>query len=309
MSRHPATGRWVIAALISVAVHGAGLAYFATRQDQVLVAGGGSGGSVSIGTSFADMMAGNSAEPVSRPEPVQPVDATEQTPAVRPLETTEAVAAVEPVPAEVASPQVPDVSDTPAETVAAIATDPVASDASVAVTASPIDDAVPLPQPVVRPSPVARPAQPRKETAKPVQRAAPKPDPARQQGNGTQNARRGAADTRQASADRGTGDRTQASGQGNAAVSNYNGLVWKRLNRALRRPPGTTHIEATVTVSFVIASSGQASAARVVKSSGNAVLDRAAIATVQRASPFPAIPAEAGRSTWPITVPIQFDRR
>ena len=47
---------------------------------------------------------------------------------------------------------------------------------------------------------------------------------------------------------------------------------------------------------------------RIVRSSGSPVLDKAALETVRRAAPFPAIPESAGRSNWPFTVPLAFAR-
>ena len=40
-----------------------------------------------------------------------------------------------------------------------------------------------------------------------------------------------------------------------------------------------------------------------------AELDQAAVETVQRAAPFPPIPPETGRASWPFTVPMSFSIR
>jgi periplasmic protein TonB len=63
-----------------------------------------------------------------------------------------------------------------------------------------------------------------------------------------------------------------------------------------------------VHVSFSVGANGGVSAIRIARSSGYAVLDEAALATVQRAAPFPAIPAGAGRSSWTFSVPLAFSR-
>ncbi|MEP0456203.1 MAG: energy transducer TonB, partial [Roseibium sp.] len=63
-----------------------------------------------------------------------------------------------------------------------------------------------------------------------------------------------------------------------------------------------------VHVSFSVDSSGRASRIRVSRSSGSSILDKAAIETVRRASPFPKIPPEAQRKRWAFTVPLAFRR-
>lgn len=111
---------------------------------------------------------------------------------------------------------------------------------------------------------------------------------------------------RHASTPKGTADK----GSGDAAVSNYPGRVARRLNAALRYPSGAKAARLTgeATVSFAVDDSGKASAISIVASSGFDVLDRAAIAAVKRASPFPPIPPEARRSDWPFTVTLAFGK-
>jgi protein TonB len=131
-------------------------------------------------------------------------------------------------------------------------------------------------------------------------------------GSGGQNQ----ADTRRGQADgQEKGDSKQASrggsknGQiGNASVSNYPGKVASKLRRSLRYPAEAKRqkLRGTVQVSFVVSASGGVGSVRVVSSSGSSVLDKAAVETVRRAAPFPAIPEGAGRSTWPFSVPLAF---
>lgn len=117
----------------------------------------------------------------------------------------------------------------------------------------------------------------------------------------TGSARGGDASSSSGAADKGSGD---------AAVSNYPGRVARKLNGALRYPPGAKagRLRGEATVSFAVDGSGRASAVRVVASSGFEVLDRAAIAAVRRASPFPPIPAAARRGEWPFTVTLAFGK-
>lgn len=93
---------------------------------------------------------------------------------------------------------------------------------------------------------------------------------------------------------------------GNADASNYMGKVQSRLERAKRRGRvGRQRGMAVVT--FVVASNGSLAGARLVKSSGNETIDRAALSTVQRAQPFPPIPPEARRKNWSFTSEIKFE--
>ena len=63
-----------------------------------------------------------------------------------------------------------------------------------------------------------------------------------------------------------------------------------------------------VQVSFTVTSDGGLAGVSLARSAGSPILDQAALDTVRRAAPFPAIPAEARRNTWQFTVPIEFKR-
>ena len=163
----------------------------------------------------------------------------------------------------------------------------------------------------------------REKAAKPVektQRKAERPDrqekkPARQRagagGRSDANARRGAADGSERGRTARSGKKAGSSREaGNAAVSNYPGQVVSRLRRNLRYPSQARRqrIRGEVHVRFTVSRSGSVAGVSIVRSSGSAVLDKAALDTVRRAAPFPAIPAGAGRSNWPFTVPLAFTR-
>jgi protein TonB len=79
-----------------------------------------------------------------------------------------------------------------------------------------------------------------------------------------------------------------------AATNNYNSLVIAQLNRAKGETPGANTGETSV--GFSISSSGALLGAHVTKSSGNSVLDQAALSIVRRASPFPPFQPEMGQS-------------
>ncbi|KJS14620.1 MAG: hypothetical protein VR78_09845, partial [Hoeflea sp. BRH_c9] len=89
---------------------------------------------------------------------------------------------------------------------------------------------------------------------------------------------------------------------GNAAASNYPGKVYSKIARTRQRNTGGRGI---AHVSFQITASGQVAGVSVSRSSGNSSVDRAAIAHVKRASPFPKPPAGARTR---FVIPIEFRR-
>jgi protein TonB len=168
---------------------------------------------------------------------------------------------------------------------------------------------VPRPRPD-RPEPVQEPQQ--KPAATPQQNPAvppaKKPPPARKrQATIPSNAgNEGNADTEaQAGRQAGAAGKSQEAGQ--AEVSRYEGQVQRKVARALRFPSGARD-QGVAQVQFVVAASGAVSQVRVVRSAGSAALDSAAIEAVQRAAPFPPIPAAAGRSSWTFAMPLTFKR-
>ncbi len=131
-------------------------------------------------------------------------------------------------------------------------------------------------------------------------KAAPTKNSKGEAGEGTANAQRGASAQE---------DSAGRSDPGNAAVSNYPGKVAAKLRRALKYPrSAVSSSSGEAQVAFTVLPDGSATGIRVVSSSGSPVLDQAAMEAVRRASPFPPIPAEAGRRQWPFAVPVLFKR-
>ncbi len=89
---------------------------------------------------------------------------------------------------------------------------------------------------------------------------------------------------------------------GKAAMSNYRGRVQSHLAR-YKRKVGSSR--GRVVVSFTLARSGGVRGVRVVRSSGNGAIDRAALSMVRRASPFPKMPA-GGPASMRFSVPISY---
>jgi protein TonB len=172
----------------------------------------------------------------------------------------------------------------------------------------------PLPTP--RPERVEKPAEkaekraPEPEKKKPIRTAARTPAPG-SRGRDEADAKRGVAegrsDGRAASSNKNT---RAANAAGNAAVSNYPGTVVAKLRRALRYPSEarSRRLNGVAQVRFVVGGSGDVGSVGLAASSGSPVLDKAALATVRRAAPFPPIPEGAGRRSWTFTVPLAFIR-
>lgn len=91
---------------------------------------------------------------------------------------------------------------------------------------------------------------------------------------------------------------------GNAARTNYRGLVNRKLARAKGRMQNPA--KGKVTVHFTILASGAISGLTTYESSGKKALDDAALKIVRNASPFPPIPAETGKKSWGMTVEMVF---
>lgn len=165
------------------------------------------------------------------------------------------------------------------------------------------------------PRPVQKPEF-RKEEPKPEKKVVDKPEKKKpverakkvkgNQGADENNARSGSREARN------KGEQTRDASEGgsnnreigNAAVSNYKGLVQRKLERAKRRVRVAG--KGSVTVKFTIAASGSVSGLRVVKSSGKPAVDKGALDVVRKASPFPDIPSEAKRKSWSMSVPMTF---
>ena len=72
--------------------------------------------------------------------------------------------------------------------------------------------------------------------------------------------------------------------------------------------PRTTLI-GTAVVRLTVKSDGELVAHRIVKSSGSKLLDNAALASIEKAAPFPAIPDEVGKEMIEVSVPFKFSVR
>lgn len=281
------------------------------------------------------------AEPVEEVVSEQPVDAVSEAPTepaleapVQPVQAAETIEEAPPAPAVDPAPQimametiapetdttaVPPVTDrAPAATAEIVEATPV--EVTEAVREEPVKES--LKEEVAKPkkAEVKQPSPPKKAAEKPApkkaeKKVAEKPAPAAKSkakaGSGGKNAgdsRKGAADGQEAGTTAASGKNGQMATAGNASVSNYPGKVVSKLRRALRYPSEARaqRLRGEVQVAFTVSSNGSVGGIRVVRSSGSPILDKAAIETVRRAAPFPAIPD--GRKSWPFTVPLAFVR-
>jgi len=94
------------------------------------------------------------------------------------------------------------------------------------------------------------------------------------------------------------------------ATSNYKGKVASKLRRAKRYPREARrkNLEGTARVAFTITRSGAVSGIRLARSSGHALLDRAALEMVRRAAPMPKFPSEITVARMSLQVPVRFNR-
>ena len=254
------------------------------------------------------------AVPPASAEPVQPVQAAAIPPA-RPLPAAAAPPVVQspaPMPALAGPPEtVPSVLATLADALDPAPLAPLAPGAldrtrTVKVVAAPADviepvavsdaKSAPVPQTLsfTRPSaPTPRPATPRK--------ASP-PPPAQAAGNGGTHA----ADT--AAGRAAAGQQSGLGGGGAAEIAPWERQVRRKLASAQRYPRAANGASGDVLVSFTVLASGALSGLRIQVSSGNPVLDQAALDTVARAAPFPPIPAGAGLASKAVAIPLGFVR-
>jgi periplasmic protein TonB len=93
-----------------------------------------------------------------------------------------------------------------------------------------------------------------------------------------------------------------------AGAKAYDALVFGHLQRFKRYPPAAHGVTGTVLVQFVLNRAGDVIESKVTKSSGNGVLDREALETLRRASPFPAFPDAKPGAEGTYVTPVSFVR-
>lgn len=313
-----------LSVVAAMAAHAAGL-WVSDSREKIEVEGGAGAVEAVLGSSFADMVAG-AAQPVS--------DATvthsrQPDNAITPIQPDEAL---RPDPPETAHTPPPPGATPPAR-IAALAeavlpkVDAQSSETVEITRASEPETTIPAAQTAradpVRTKAVTAPArqqavvdavsgageglqvsrrpQPRpREIELAAARQSPEPErrtkPSGNSGsNAARDATRGSATGRETAtaAQQGRNTASRSDAKGNAAASNYPGLVMRHLARV---PRPRAEARGAALVQFMIADGGRLASVGLARSSGSAGLDRAALAVVQNAAPFPAPPSGARRS-------------
>jgi periplasmic protein TonB len=93
-----------------------------------------------------------------------------------------------------------------------------------------------------------------------------------------------------------------------AGAKAYDALVVGHLERFKRYPRAGRGASGTAEVTFVLNRAGEVTESSVTKSSGSSTLDREALETVRRASPFPAFPAAKPGAEASYVWPVIFGR-
>ncbi len=94
-----------------------------------------------------------------------------------------------------------------------------------------------------------------------------------------------------------------------AAAANWQKSLVARLARLQQYPPQARGVQGVVSLAFSIDRHGNLVSSRIVKSSGSALLDAAALDLIKRAAPLPPPPAEIADSELSFVVPIRFAAR
>ncbi|WP_289040992.1 TonB family protein [uncultured Aliiroseovarius sp.] len=101
-------------------------------------------------------------------------------------------------------------------------------------------------------------------------------------------------------------DSSAGQGDSQRLLARWGGKVRAAIERRKRYPRGT-RAEGTVKLSLTVSGAGQVVSAGVVRSSGHAALDQAALAAIRTAR-IPPAPKELGKGPHRFTVPVAFSR-
>jgi protein TonB len=204
------------------------------------------------------------------------------------------LAAVPPPQPEAAPPSSPPAPATPRE---AAATDPVPDPPEPAVHPEPVPEPKPAPKPA--PKPVSREASAPRPSAPP----APQPAPSAT----------GAGDLAAAGPSRPGGSDARSTAPAWAATARvrYEQVLFAWMNRHKQYPMLAQRrgIEGEGSVRVRIDRDGRVLERSVARSTGEQMLDQAALDMVRRANPFPAVPSEYAGETFEFVAPIQYRLR
>lgn len=283
---------WLAAMAVSVAVHGAVLVN--VRPATTGVRSPPAGKPVSVAGTLAGVLGNASVAGEARDAAVKPADSSKPVPEPRP-DTIRATP-----PAKVTEPKAS--AQTSAKSTPSSPAPPVVAPA--APTESTVASAAPMspsdPPPKIQPTPQSKP--PSKSTpktqAKPIKRREKTRRSSARRSGGRVGTRRQGAGGRQHGG-RG-GVRTASAG----AMSRYGMRVRARI---LANRQGGGGLRGRAVISFGVSSSGGLRYVTISRSSGNRSVDRAALQTVRRASPFPRPPQTATLTQLRFSIPFTFE--
>ncbi|CAN7371696.1 TonB family protein [Rhizobium rhizogenes] len=164
----------------------------------------------------------------------------------------------------------------------------------------PAEVVTPVDKPVQqRPKPVDKPKEVKKQPQKVVKMKAGS------NGNALENSTRGSSEgTETAQSDKNSLSNARRTGSGSAAIESYKGKVRSCIQRAIRRiSPRERNL--TVSMRFMVNSSGQVLSPAIADGSGNQEVDQAVLAALRGVGSCPPIPSEVGLSSMPFFIPIQ----
>lgn len=288
-------GLWSGAAALVVAAHAAAGWYAYSRAPEPFVS---EPPASAVMIDLAPMAVAPEAVPPDEAELVDSAasEAVEET--VEPIEEVQPdIVEAEPVEREAAGPVVEEAPE-PVEEVAEA--EPVEPEELADIVPDPVE--APLPEIAMTvPQPRPDPREPvrvkeRKPVEKPAAKPVRKPPPSVAAQKAVEAAPRAAAPAPNTSTGR------------SVSPARWQARVNAHLNRYKRFPSGARS-SGVAMVQFTINPRGAVIGASLVRSSGDAALDKAAVALVQRASPIPAPPPEIAKASMRLTVPIQFSRR
>ncbi|MEI9804781.1 MAG: TonB family protein [Pseudolabrys sp.] len=110
-------------------------------------------------------------------------------------------------------------------------------------------------------------------------------------------------------AERAAGPQPGASSHNPDAIRNWQSQLVAQIERHKRYPTEANGDRGVARVAFSVDRSGGIHGARLVASSGSGVLDRDALAWLERSQPLPAPPPDVAGSSIPVTVPLRYNYR
>lgn len=292
-----------IAITIAVGLH---VSVFAIRPPEAGAVSAGAGGGDLVSLQAADAVLADLVAEWDRPPTPEPAVVAELTPPVQ-ADTPPAM------PEPVAEPPPPLMPAPEAMALPQMAEAPLSG--GVSLPPPPPPEPPPELEPVAEPVPDLRPKPRPADLAKPAPQQRAPEAPRAAERRAPQSPSAGQAAQRAA----GSGGGVQAGDSGTAQAATlsttrlndltagWGASIRSRIERRKSYPAAARGASGTVTVRLTVSRSGQLAAVGVVRSSGNAALDQAAVRAVQSAR-FPAAPAGLTDASYSFTLPMTFQR-